>query len=725
MRSRSLLALVPILAAIGCSPAAPEAVAPPQPAKSAEPPAADGPPVAEKRPVTNEYHGVKVVDDYQWLEDSKNPDVRVWSDAQTKRARSYLDGLPMVKALREQITTMKTAQSAAYFALHQLPGKTPTYLALRFDPKAQQPVLVLLTSLDDPGSARAVVDPNVMDASGGTTIDFYEASPDGSKVAVSLSKGGTEDGTLHIFDVATGKETGDVIPRVNGGTAGGSAEWSADGKSIYYTRYPAPGERAAEDMGFYQQVYLHVLGKDVKEDTYVIGKDFPRIAEVELHRSEDGKWMVAQVANGDGGEFAFYLQDAKGTWTQFAKNEDKVIHAEVTKDGGIYLLSRSGAPKGQILRIEAKKPDLAKAKVIVPQGEGSIRNFLLTDKRIYVSKLVGGPVEVEVFDAKGKSVGKLPTPPVSSVGQMVHLEKDDILFTAQSFIMPLAWFKYAGGKAEKTKLEMTSPAKFDDAEVVRDTCTSKDGTKVPINIIRKKDAKLDGSHPAYLTAYGGYGISLSPRFNEDNRIWLDKDGVVAVANLRGGGELGEEWHLAGNLAKKQNVFDDFIGCAKYLVDKGYTTPKKLGIVGGSNGGLLMGAALTQAPEMFGAVASFVGIYDMLRVELTPNGSFNVTEFGTVKDKTLFEAMYAYSPYHHVKDGQAYPPVLFVTGENDPRVDPWHSRKMTARLNAASPASRVLLVTKADAGHGVGGSLKDEIQDTVDLYSFLFDALGVK
>jgi prolyl oligopeptidase len=283
-----------------------------------------------------------------------------------------------------------------------------------------------------------------------------------------------------------------------------------------------------------------------------------------------------------------------------------------------------------------------------------------------------------------------------------------------------------GASAEKvTALVGTSPVDYSDIEAVREFAASKDGTKVPINILRKKGTKLDGSNPTLLEGYGGYGISLSPRFGFTNRLWFDRGGVVAIANLRGGGEYGEAWHMAGNLTRKQNVFDDFEACASYLVKAGYTNPAKLAVEGGSNGGLLMGAFLTQRPQAARAVVSYVGIYDMLRVELDPNGLFNTTEFGSVKDPEQFQALYAYSPYHHVQDGAKYPAVFFLTGDNDGRVNPANSRKMTARLQAANASTYpILLRTTSAAGHGIGTALTEEIAQESDVFAYLFDQLGM-
>jgi prolyl oligopeptidase len=300
-------------------------------------------------------------------------------------------------------------------------------------------------------------------------------------------------------------------------------------------------------------------------------------------------------------------------------------------------------------------------------------------------------------------------------------------------VKPFAWYRYSPSAKEpnptpvKTALsEEPTNIKLDDVEVLRDFATSKDGTKVPVNIVFKKGIKLDGSNPTLLTAYGGYSLSMQPRFSPRTAFWLNHGGVYVLANLRGGGEFGEEWHVQGNLTRKQNVFDDFIASAQFLVDKGYTSPTKLVIEGGSNGGLLMGAVLVQRPDLFKAVISHVGIYDMLRVELSPNGAFNVTEFGSVKDPAQFKALHAYSPYHHVVDGGVYPAVMLLTGINDGRVEPHNSLKMAARLQAASVSGRpVLLRVAGDSGHGQGMALSSAIELDADVFAFVFDQLGVK
>jgi prolyl oligopeptidase len=640
--------------------------------------------------------------------------------------------LPARAAIKERLQQLIGENSGNYYDLEFHGG---TLFAMRSQPPQQQATLVTLRSADA-GSARIIFDPNAASRTGSLSVDYYSASLDGKYVAVALSEGGSEDANARVFEVASGKELKDVVPRVNFATAGGSIAWKADDSGFYYTRYPHGSERPAEDANFYQQVYFHKLGTDSKQDSYVMGKEFPRIAETQLRMSEDGRWLLAAVANGDGGEFAHYVLDGSGKCTQVTHFEDGVVSVQFGPKDELYLLSRKGAPRGRVLRLQGPTEPLSKARMIVAQssGEGaeenraSIESILESGDSLFVTDIIGGPSRLRVFDDKGSLLTTIE-PPVSSIGQVVSLGGSDALLRVASYQEPPAWMQFDHGqkKLVKTGLAMTSASKFDDTEVVRAYATSKDGTRVPVSIVQRKGTKLDGTNPTLLTGYGGYSISEKPRFlGSWGRVWLDQGAVYVIANLRGGAEYGEEWHKAGNLTRKQNVFDDFLACAQYLIDQKYTSPQHLAILGGSNGGLLMGAALTQRPELFRAVVSFVGIYDMLRVQLDPNGAFNVTEFGTVKDPEQFKALYAYSPYHHVKDGAAYPAILFLTGENDHRVNPMESRKMTARLQAANSSGHpILLRTSSAAGHGIGTSLDEEIAQDADVFSFLFDQLGVR
>ena len=702
---------------------------------AAQGPSIPAPPATPKRPVTDEYQGVKVTEDYRWLENWDDPEVKRWSAAENARSREYLDHLPARSAIQQFLKQAYSGSSAAYFDLQFRGG---TIFAMKYQPPQQQPTLVALASSDDPAAAKVVFNPNASSAKGSTAVDFYVPSLDGKFVAAALSENGSEDSSAHVFEVATGKQLSDVVPRVNFATAGGSVEWKGDSSGFYYTRYPQGDERPPEDANFYQQVYFHRLGTDPRQDSYVTGKDFPRIAEIQLHASDDGQWLIAAVANGDGGEFAHYVMDAAGHWTQVTHFADGIVAVKPGPDAALYLLSRKGTPRGQILRLPLAHLDLADAKVVVPQtsgpagdesGRASIENFAPAPGRLYVVDIVGGPSRIRVFDLQGHSLPPPPLPPLSAVPQLVPTRGGDALFDVSTYLEPSAWYRFdtASDKSVRTALFRTSPLHFDDTEVVREFAVSKDGTRVPLNVIRRRGTRLDGTNPTLLEGYGGYGISMQPYFlGAFTRAWLDQGGVYAIANLRGGAEYGEEWHQEGRLTRKQNVFDDFITCAQHLIEAKYTSPTHLAIIGGSNGGLLMGAAFTQRPDLFRAVVSYVGIYDMLRVELDPNGAFNVTEFGTVKDPDQFKALYAYSPYHHVTDGTAYPAILFPTGENDHRVNPMQSRKMTARLQAATSSGHpILLRTSSNAGHGIGTALDEQIEEDADVLSFLFDQLGIK
>ena len=688
-------------------------------------------PPTQKRPVTDEYHGVKVVDDYRWLEEGGSPAVKTWTEAQNKHSRTFLDALPERAAIEKRLTELFAKDTPSHIGLVSRPGRL---FALKFQPPKQQRLLVTMTSAGDLASEKVILDPNEMEPKGHVAMDWYVPSPDGKLIAVCLSEHGSEEGVLHFYRTETGGRLPDHIARVQYPTGGGSAAWAPDSKTIFYTRYPRAGDRAKEDLNFYQQIYVHKLGTPGSADEYSAGRDFPRIAEIDLDVSRDGRWLHARVANGDGGEYAHYIRDLKdgegAAWRQVSNFADGI--KGVACDGAtLYLRSVKDAPHGKVLRLPLDgKATLADAVVVVPESDAVIEGITLTHSFLFVSDLVGGPSRVRQFDHDGKSERIVPLPETCGVGVLALEDRpqdERLLLSVSSYTEPTAWHLYdpTAGALKKTALFNTSPVDLSDIEAVREFAISKDGTKVPINILRRKGTKLDGSNPTLLSGYGGYGISMRPGFSFTKRLWFDRGGVVVVANLRGGGEYGEEWHLAGNLTRKQNVFDDFAACAKHLIERGYTRPDKLAVEGGSNGGLLMGALLTQHPDMARAVVTHVGIYDMLRVELDPNGAFNVTEFGTVKDPAQFRALHAYSPYHHVPEGVKYPAVFFLAGENDGRVNPANSRKMAALLQAATASAHPILVRFSSAsGHGMGTALTERIAQQADVFAFLFDQLGM-
>lgn len=679
--------------------------------------------------MANTYHGFKVADPYQWLEDWDASEVKEWSDAQNSFARTHLDALEIANELRPEVEAVLAAPVVSYSSIVRAGD---VFFASKRQPPKPQPVIVLLKSIDDLQGARVVIDPSALDEQGSTLVDWFRPSPDGTLLAASLSVGGSESGDVHVFDVATGERVHEVIPRVNGGTAGGDLVWTKAGDGFFYTRYPANGERESKDMAFYQQLWFHKLGTPVSEDRYELGKGLPRIAEIQLDRDPGSNVLLATVQKGDGGEFSHFIRHGRGKWKQFSDFGDGTVHASFGGRSGLYAVSRHDAPRGRLMLTSLKLPKLETARELLAQDDDTLitdfwggRTVVVTKSRIYVQYQTGGPSEIRTFDLRGKPVDGPKGATVTAVSEMLPLDGDDLLFATTSFVGPKQWAVWDSNKKEvrPTALSSTSPVDFSDIQVRREFATSKDGTQVPVNILVPKGVKLDGDNPCLVTGYGGYGVNITPRMRAQYSILLRRGFVIAVVNLRGGSEYGEQWHEAGRLTHKQNVFDDFESALHHMIDTGYTKPERLAIEGGSNGGLLVGATMVQHPEVIKAVVAHVGIYDMLRVELSANGAFNVTEFGTVTDKTHFEAMRAYSPYHNVVDDTAYPAVLFMTGANDPRVDPMQSRKMTARMQAASTGGVVLLRTSANTGHGAGTPLAARVEEAVDVYAFLISQVG--
>jgi prolyl oligopeptidase len=692
------------------------------------------PPTTEKIPVTDIYHGVSVVDDYRWLENGDDPKVKAWVAEQNAYSQAYMSKLPQREAVVSFLKKVRQESHVQYGYFQYAGG---LLFALKFDPEKSGASLVVFRSPEDQASERTIVDLNTLVEGQVFQTSWYKPSLDGSMVGMALGTGGSEDAALYVFDVATGKQIGEPVPRVQFATAGGDMAWTGDGKGFYYTRYPQGNERPAEDANFYQQVYYHLLGTSSAQDRYVLGKEFPRIGETAFQTAHDGKHILITVAQGDGGAFEHFLLSPDGTAKQITHFADKVVDIEFGADDSLWLLSHAKSDHGELDHLEVGKVKLEDAVRVVPpmeasiEGDGSVddmRRFWASDHALFVTVIDGGPEEILKFDQHGKSEGKVPVPSVASVSALVPLTGDAFLYRAQTYTQPGQWFRYNGtGEAVALPFKTQTSISLADIEVRREFATSKDGTKVPMTIMLRKGTKLDGTNPTRVYGYGGFNISESPYFlGSTGRLWFDYGGIYVDTNLRGGSEYGESWHHAGSLLNKQNVFDDFAACAQYLIDTKYTSAQHLAIEGGSNGGLLMGAELTQHPQMFRAVLSEVGVYDMLRMELDPNGSFNTTELGTVKDPAQFKAMYAYSPYHHVKAGEKYPAILFVTGDNDHRVNPAHSRKMTAALQAASTSDLpVMLRTNSNAGHGVSTDKDEALEEIADMFSFLFAQLGMQ
>jgi prolyl oligopeptidase len=677
--------------------------------------------------VTTTFHGEDVTEDYRWLEEDSER-TRKWTAAQDERARAYLSSLEFHEPIHRRVEQVLKVDSTSYARLTR--GGS-TYFALKTQPPLQQPLLIALAALDDLAGERVVVDPNALDETGATTIDWYVPSPVGDLVAVSLSSHGTEDGTLHVYDATTGELADEVIPGVNSGTAGGSLAWRHDGQGFWYTRHPRPGTVADEDLGFDQDVWLHHLGSSSGDDRQELSGVFAdnRITENFLSSSADGRWVMDHAQKGDGGEWQLFVrsQDDGPGWRLVADIADKCIRAAF---GGssLFLLSVLDAPRGQVLRLDLDTDaTVTDASLVVPPGSVTIEEIAATDTRLWVTDIDGGPSAIRCFDHDGDALPEVALPETCAVDRLVDLGRDQVAWAVETFVSPRQWWVQRDDDPQprRTALATVTPVDFSDIEVERVFARSKDGTQVPISLLSRKGTAKDGSAPAVLYGYGGYAISLKPWFEPSWLPWLEQGGVLAVANIRGGGEYGQEWHHAGRLSMKQNCFDDFIACADHLVETKVTSRGRLGLMGGSNGGLLVGAVLTQRPDIAAAVVCAVPVLDSLRSELTPNGAFNVTEFGTVRDPEMFRALRAYSPYHNVRDGTSYPAVLFTAGEFDPRVEAHHAKKMTARLQAATASDQPVLLRVESGGHGIGRSLDQMVGEVTDYLAFLFDRLDAR
>jgi prolyl oligopeptidase len=431
------------------------------------------PPATAKNPVSTTYHGETVTDNYQWLEKVSDTAVQRWTEAQTQYARGYLDNIPVRTAISERLWQLYKEASPQYNSFAFSNGHL---FALKDDPTKDQPMLVVMDSPHDLNTVKVILDPNQLDPSGLTAIDFFEISPDAELVAVSLSKGGTEDGDIHVYRVSTGEALSDVVPRVNGPTAGGDVAWKADGSGFFYSRYPREGERPADSLRFYQQVYFHALGTPTEQDTYVIGDQFPIIAEVEFETSPDNKYIITQVANGDGGEFAHFLLGPSGEWKQITHYDDGIPSVKFGPDNSLYLQSHKDAPRGKILRLEPGETELEKARVVIPESDVVVESFVVTESRIFVSDVVGGPSQIRVLDREGVFQNTVPILPVSAVDGLVGMGGDKVLFRNQNYTTPEAIYTFepSEGTPMKTAMQTSSPADFSNVEVIRAFATSKD-----------------------------------------------------------------------------------------------------------------------------------------------------------------------------------------------------------------------------------------------------------
>jgi prolyl oligopeptidase len=686
-----------------------------------------------KRPVTDVYHGESIVDPYRWLEDGASPEVAAWTAEENAATRAYLDS-PLREKLRAridellQIGFVSTGISVTGTAGAK---KQPhRYFHVRRDGTQDQPIVYVREGLT--GKDRVLLDPTKLGTDKTSALDWWYLSPDGAKVAYGVSASGDEDSTLRIRDVATGQDGETEIPR----TRMTSLSWLHDGSGFYYTREPEPGTVPKGEERYHRRIYRHRLGRHWREDERIFPAEndtrwkMTDIPSVQI--SASGKWLLVRVHHA-WGKSSVLLQDvASGTFetvvTGVDAQFDPVFHERGNTEW-IYLRSNDGAPNFELFRIDPKKPKRSEWKKIVPEGADALRDFDLVGDTLFLSYLHKASSRLERRTLDGASVEEIPLPGICTAS-VPHgdVDGDDALFEVQSYGFPPTIYRLDLKKKGAPTVFAEIDAKgMDPKSIAVDQieAKSKDGTVVTAFVVHKKDVGRDGKAPGILYGYGGFNISQTPSFNRSAYAFIEKGGIYVVANLRGGAEYGEKWHKAGMLANKQNVFDDAVAVAEKLVAEKWVAKDRLGVLGGSNGGLLVGALITQRPELFRAAVSAVPLLDMLRYHQFLIAKLWVPEYGSSDDPEQYKWLRAYSPYHHVVDGTAYPATLFMTAESDSRVDPLHARKMAARMQAATSSGKpVLLRVETKAGHGVGKPRFKQVEELADEYTFFFRELAL-
>lgn len=677
-------------------------------------------PETPERPVTDGYHGVEIVDPYRWLEDVNDPAVRSWAEAQTKVTRSILDKdarrpelIATLKKLHDyQTTTAPTVRGNRYFFT-------------RREGLKNQPVVYVREGRAD-AEPKVVLDPNTFSADGTVALDWMFPSPDGSLLAYGVSPNGSEMSTLKVLDVVTRQHLPDSISRTRACTVA----WEPSGKAFWYVRYPEKGSVPPGDEMYNRKIFRHELGANPEHDPMVFGKERPKIDWLGVSESEDGRYAVISSST-DWIKNDLYLKKFgdDSPAVPLAVGLDGQVDAFIF-EGHVVIHTNAKTPRYRVLITDVDHLDPKDWKEIIPElpGTAVIEHVRIVDGKLVVATSDLAVSGLALYDLDGQKLREIPMPTLGTISALGgEWNKPELFYSFQSFLFPPTVFRLDARSGESV-VNDRSTAEVDPAlyEVKQVRYPSKDGTSVPMFLVARKGLKSEGAAPTLLYGYGGFNIKITPTYIADLRVWLDRGGVYAAANLRGGGEIGRDWHAAGRLGRKQNVFDDFIAAAEYLEKSGVTRPARLAIEGRSNGGLLVSACLTQRPELFRAVICGVPLCDMLRYDRFSIAKNWIPEYGSADDPKAFAWLRAYSPYHNVKPATAYPAVLLLTGESDTRVEPMHAFKMAARLQAANSSENpILLRVESRAGHGAGKPLAKRIEEEADKWTFLFEQLGVQ
>ena len=676
--------------------------------------------------VVDTLHGVEIADPYRWLEDGASEEVRTWAAAQTSRTEQILAVLPGFSTLRariEELLRVGAVEPPVVVARAGLPSR---YFHRRQSPSQDQPALYVRDGHD--GADRLVIDPNAHASDGTVALDWWTPSWDGRLLAYGLSARGTEDSTLRVRDVDRGVDLPEteVIP----GARYASIAWLPDGSGFFYSRYPRRGAVPEGEERYRRRIHEHRLGRDPDLDPVVFGEDRDLADMPFIDISPGGRWLVALVHRG-WSRRELYLRDlrkgAEAPWIPLAVPIEAGAYDAIVRDDHLLVRTNEGAPTYRLFRVDPERPERAAWREILPPSSDVLASVAEVGGELVAVYIRDARSVLKRFSEDGAPLGEIPLPTLGAVHAVQGAASGrEAYFDFTSFAIPSRVYRLdLGSGATTVWAEVTAPIDPDAFTVDQERATSLDGTSIPMFITRRVDVPRDGTAPAVLAGYGGFSASQTPGWNGARYAFLERGGVHVLANLRGGGEYGEAWHRSGMLESKQNVFDDAIAVAEHVISTGITSPDRLAIMGGSNGGLLVGAAVTQRPELFQAAVCLVPLLDMVRYHRFLIAQLWVPEYGSAEDPAQFQWLHGYSPYHRVQEGVRYPALLFSTAESDTRVDPLHARKMAALMQWATSSDRpVMLRIEADAGHGAGKPISKRIDESAMIYAFLGWQLGM-
>ncbi|WP_414514651.1 prolyl oligopeptidase family serine peptidase [Nostoc sp. PCC 9305] len=678
-------------------------------------------PTSHKSNQADNYHGTLVTDPYRWLEDPDSEETRTWIEAQNQVTFGYLSEIPAREKIKQRLTKLWDYEK------YGIPFKEgERYFYFKNDGLQNQSVLYTLKTLDD--QPKVLLDPNKLSEDGTVALSGLSISEDGKLLAYGLSSSGSDWQEWKIRNVATGEDLQDHLKWIKFS----GASWTHDNQGFFYSRYDEPNEKTRlEDVNYYQKLYYHQLGKPQSEDILIYHRPDQKEWGFSGGVTEDGRYLIISIWLGTDSKNLVFSKDLTNPNAEVVEliNQFEADYSFIDNDDSIfYFRTDLNAPRGRVIAIDTKNPALENWQEIIPQSAETLESVGILNNQFVADYLKDAHSQIKIFDLKGAFSREIELPGLGSAGGFGGKRYDtETFYSFTSFTIPGTIYRYdmVTGKSELFRQPQVdfNPDEYETKQVFYH---SKDGTRVPMFITHKKGIKLDGNNPTYLYAYGGFNASMTPGFSVSLLVWMEMGGVYAMPNIRGGGEYGEEWHQAGIKDKKQNVFDDFIGAAEWLIANKYTKTEKLAIAGGSNGGLLVGACITQRPDLFGAAIPAVGVLDMLRFHKFTIGWAWTSEYGSADNPEEFPALYAYSPLHNIKPNTAYPATLITTADHDDRVVPAHSFKFAAALQEAHTGEAPTLIRiETKAGHGAGKPTAKIIEEAADKWAFLVRALDVK